>query len=103
MISLPRRCTQDLRRQLADTEEEADLLKRQLDDAHDELDEVKREAAEMRAELADQVDRSGVTEGRSVGLVRREVEKLEQVRLYCLSGVLGPRPADCVQISLAGQ
>ncbi|POY72208.1 hypothetical protein BMF94_4714 [Rhodotorula taiwanensis] len=69
---------EDLRRQLADTEDEADLLKRQLDDAHDELDEVKREVAEMRAELADQVDRSGVTEGSTVGLVRREVDKLEQ-------------------------
>ncbi|GAA5983031.1 hypothetical protein JCM10908_006873 [Rhodotorula pacifica] len=69
---------EELKRQLADTEDEADLLKRQLDDAHDELDEVRREAAEMRAELADQVDRSGVTEGRSVGLVRREVDKLEQ-------------------------
>lgn len=56
------------------------MLKRQLDDAHDELDEVKREVAEMRAELADQVDRSGVTEGSTVGLVRREVDKLEQVR-----------------------
>ncbi|GAA6019786.1 hypothetical protein JCM8202_001220 [Rhodotorula sphaerocarpa] len=82
--------TEELRRQLADTEDEADLLKRQLDDAHDELEETKREAAEMRAELADQVDRSGVTEGRSVGLVRREVEKLEQDK-EALSATLAQR------------
>lgn len=91
---------QDLRRQLADTEEEADLLKRQLDDAHDELDEVKREAAEMRAELADQVDRSGVTEGRSVGLVRREVDKLEQVGR--IRAAL-PGPSTDPSATLAGQ
>lgn len=51
----------------------------------------------MRAELADQVDRSGVTEGRSVGLVRREVEKLEQVRpprgWSCLTRVLPLTPS----------
>lgn len=72
--------TQDLRNRLSDADSESDLLRRQLTDAHDELDELRQEVADMRIELADQVDRSGVSDGRGAGRVRQEVEKLEQVR-----------------------
>ncbi|BGP03966.1 anucleate primary sterigmata protein b [Rhodotorula toruloides] len=69
---------EDLRNRLSDADSESDLLRRQLTDAHDELDELRQEVADMRIELADQVDRSGVSDGRGAGRVRQEVEKLEQ-------------------------
>ncbi|GAA6063821.1 hypothetical protein JCM10212_002578 [Sporobolomyces blumeae] len=72
---------EDLRAQLEDALAESDDLKRHLQDATDELEDLRDEVGTLRRDLADQADQStaGSASGdRSRGVIRREVEKLEQ-------------------------
>jgi len=73
-----------LRAQLEEALAESDDLKRHLQDATDELEDLRDEVAGLRRDLADQADQSvngsSVNGDKSRGVIRREVEKLEQVR-----------------------
>ncbi|GAA5902534.1 uncharacterized protein JCM6883_001440 [Sporobolomyces salmoneus] len=71
----------DLQAQLEDALAESDDLKRHLQNATDELEDLRDEVGGLRRELADQADQSiggSITGDRTRGLIRREVEKLEQ-------------------------
>lgn len=71
-----------MRAQLEDALAESDDLRRHLQDATDELEDLRDEVGGLRRELADQADQSvsgSVAGDRSRGVIRREVEKLEQV------------------------
>ncbi|GAA5943357.1 uncharacterized protein JCM15063_002923 [Sporobolomyces koalae] len=72
---------EELRAQLEEALADSDDLKRHLQDATDELDDLRDEVGGLRRDLADQADQSvtgSVAGDRSRGIIRREVEKLEQ-------------------------
>ncbi|GAA6023302.1 hypothetical protein JCM11491_006887 [Sporobolomyces phaffii] len=72
---------EDLRAHLEEALAESDDLRRHLQDATDELEDAQDEVGGLRRELADHADQSvsgSVAGDRSRGVIRREVEKLEQ-------------------------
>jgi hypothetical protein len=77
---------------------EAGDLRTHLGNANDELEELRDEVAGLRRELADQADQSvsgSVAGDRSRGVIRREVEKLEQVSFLHLSSSLDRADSNC--------
>lgn len=65
---------------------ESDDLRRHFQDATDELEDLRDEVGGLRRDLADQADQSvngsSVNGDKSRGVIRREVEKLEQVSRF---------------------
>lgn len=78
--------SQDLRAQLEEALAESDDLRRHFQDATDELEDLRDEVGGLRRDLADQADQSvngsSVNGDKSRGVIRREVEKLEQVSRF---------------------